>query len=354
VDARALRTVDELYPPHAIVSDLIKCADESVHVEDQKTFFKPATVDEAVRFRSENNDCMIISGGTDVGVQMNKCLRDPRSILSLAGMQSLRGIEVKDGAIVAGANATIAELEFFTRDMLPEYSRLLYYFGSPPIKNAATLGGNIGNGSPIADTIPCIYAMNGEVELVGLSGTRRVNIHDYYTGYKKTVQKPDELIARVIIPLPRAGETLKLYKISRRKDLDISAFTAAIWMRCSSNGVTSVTPSSTIDDIRIVYGGVAANILRLRETEAFLRGKAFSLSNLQRAGKIARGEIAPISDVRGSADYRLQLAENTLIKFFIDVSGTPSDNGNGWHDGNGDGNGQSHDPMLDHIAGEVH
>jgi xanthine dehydrogenase small subunit len=115
-----------------------------------------------------------------------------------------------------------------------------------------------------------------------------------------------------------------------------------------------VTPSSTIDDIRIVYGGVAANILRLRETEAFLRGKAFSLLNLQRAGEIARRAIAPISDVRGSADYRLQLAENILTKFFIDVSGAPGGNGNGWHDGDGDGNGQSHDPMLDHIAGEVH
>jgi xanthine dehydrogenase small subunit len=276
---------------------------------------------------------------------MNKCLRDPRSILSLSGMKELCGIDVKDDAIFAGANTTIAEMELFTRDVLPEYSRLLYYFGSPPIKNAATIGGNIGNGSPIADSIPAIYAMNGEVELVGTSGSRRVNIHDFYTGYKKTVQKPGELIARVIIPLPKAGETLKLYKISRRKDLDISAFTAAIWMNCEA---------SIIQDIRIVYGGVGANILRLRQTEAFLRGQAFTLSNLQRAGKIARSEIAPISDVRGSADYRLQLAENILTKFFIDVSGTTIDNGNGWHDGNGDGNGQAPHPPLDRIAGEVH
>jgi len=347
LDPSTLRKLDELYPPQTIVSDLIKSAGESVRVTDQKTFFKAVTIDEAARFRAENPDCMIISGGTDVGVQMNKCLRDPRSILSVAGMQALRGIEVKDDAIVAGANATIAEMEAFTRDVLPEYSRLLYYFGSPPIKNAATIGGNVGNGSPIADSIPAIYAMNGEVELVGTSGSRRVNIHDYYTGYKKTVQKPDELIARVIIPLPKAGETLKLYKISRRKDLDISAFTAAIWMRHRGN---------SIDDVRIVYGGVAANILRLRQTEDFLRGQAFTLSNLQHAGKIARSEIKPISDVRGSAEYRLQLGENILTKFFIDVSGTTSGNGNGWNDGNGNGNGNGHslDPTLEGIAGEAH
>jgi len=157
------------------------------------------------------------------------------------------------------------------------------------------------------------------------------------------VQKPDELIARVIIPLPKAGETLKLYKISRRKDLDISAFTAAIWMK---------HPSPAIDDIRIVYGGVGPNILRLRKTEDFLRGQAFTLSNMQRAGNFARDEIRPISDVRGSADYRLQLGENILTKFFLDISGTTSENGNGWHDGNG--NGRSHDPTLQGITGEVH
>ncbi|HTL30456.1 MAG TPA: FAD binding domain-containing protein [Tepidisphaeraceae bacterium] len=347
VDADSLRKLDDLYPPHTIVPELLGHAGESVRIVDQKTFFKPVTIDEAVRFRAENADCMIIAGGTDVGVQMNKCLRDPQSILSLAGMSALRGVEVKDNAIVAGANATIAEMETFTRDVLPEYSRLLYYFGSPPIKNAATIGGNIGNGSPIADSIPAIYAMNGEVELVGLAGPRRVNIHDYYTGYKKTVQKTDELIARLVIPLPLAGETLKLYKISRRKDLDISAFTAAIWMRQAG---------SAIDDIRIVYGGVGPNILRLRQTEHSLRGQGFTLSTLRRAGKIARSEIRPISDVRGSADYRLQLGENILAKFFVDVSGTPSGNGNGWNNGNGDGNGngRSHDPALSGLSGEVH
>jgi xanthine dehydrogenase small subunit len=371
VEMESLRKLDDLYSPGPIVSDLMKSEGEPVSISSEvgredasdsatalaareslassreKVFFKPATIDEAVHFRAENPDCMIISGGTDVGVQMNKCLRDPGSILSLAGMRELRGIYTGDGTIVVGSGTTIAELEDFTREVFPEFSRLLYYFGSPPIKNAATVGGNIGNGSPIADTLPALHVLDAEIQLTGIAGTRHVHIHDYYTGYKQTVQKPDELIAAVILPLPRVGETLKLYKISRRKDLDISAFTAAISMR---------TRSGAVDNISIVYGGVGPNILRLRKTEEFLRGQAFTLSNMQQAGKIAREEIRPISDVRGSADYRLQLGENILTKFFLDVSGAGSENGNGWNDGNrnGNGNGHSHDPALSGLSEEVH
>jgi xanthine dehydrogenase small subunit len=122
----------------------------------------------------------------------------------------------------------------------------------------------------------------------------------------------DELITRVIIPLPKSDETLRLYKVSKRHDLDISTFTAAFWMR-RENGVVA--------DIRIAYGGVGPVIFRLRKTEEQLAGKPLNEAEFDAAAETARAEITPISDVRGDADYRFQLAENVLRKFYFDASG---------------------------------
>jgi len=122
----------------------------------------------------------------------------------------------------------------------------------------------------------------------------------------------DELITRVFIPLPKSDETFRLYKVSKRHDLDISTFTAAFWMR-RENGV--------IGEVRIAYGGVGPVIYRLRKTEEALTGKPMNESEFEAATEIARAEISPISDVRGDAEYRLQLAENILRKFYLDATG---------------------------------
>jgi xanthine dehydrogenase small subunit len=195
---------------------------------------------------------------------------------------------------------------------------MLQYFGSSQIRNAGTIGGNIGNGSSIGDSMPAMFVLNAEIELTGTSGARRVNINDFYKGYRTTVAQPDELITRVFIPLPARDEIFKLYKISRRKDLDISAFTAAIWIK--RNG------GELIDDVRIAFGGVGPTILRLKKTEEFLRGNALTVASVEDAGRLARAEITPITDVRGSAEYRSQLGENILRKFYVDLAEL---NGNG-------------------------
>jgi xanthine dehydrogenase small subunit len=323
IEPQSMRPLSELYPPSPIVADLGPRSNDPVEVRhDQRLFFKPVAIEQAVKFRAEHPDCTIISGGTDIGVQVNKGMRDPTVILSLSALPELRTVEVTDNTIIVGALASLTQLERACATALLEYAKLLYWFGSPPIRNAGTLGGNIANGSPIGDTMPALYVLNGEIELTGTSGSRRVNINDFYDGYRHNVSRPDELITRVIIPLPRGDDIFKLYKISRRKDLDISAFTAAIWMR--RNG------GEMIEDVRIAYGGVGPNIIRLRKTEDYLRGNALTLETAREAGRIARTEISPISDVRGSADYRAQLGENILRKLYSELS---SSNGNG--NGNG-------------------
>jgi xanthine dehydrogenase small subunit len=137
-------------------------------------------------------------------------------------------------------------------------------------------------------------------------------MNDFYTGYRKTVMAPDELITRVFIPLPEPREDFRLYKVSKRHDLDISTFTAAFWMR---------REAGVVEDVRIAYGGCGPVIYRLRKAEEALSGRPFTEAEIDAAAEIARGEIAPISDVRGGADYRFALAENVLRKFYFDVAG---------------------------------
>jgi len=311
-DTTALRPLDQLYDTTAIAANLARHESEPVQLSaDGRVLSKPVTLANACAFRAAHPDCLIVSGGTDLGVQANKGLREFRTVLTTRGLRELDGLTMQDHSIIAGASTTIADLEAFAARHLPDYARMLDLFGSPPVRNAGTLGGNIANGSPIGDTMPALLVLNAEVELAAPAGTRRVNINDFYTGYRKNVLQSDELILRIRIPLPAAPhEVLKVYKVSKRKDLDISTFTAAIWMRHAER---------RIDDVRIAYGGVAPTILRLPRTEESLRGKPLDEASFQRAGVVARGEIKPISDVRGAAEYRLRLAENILPKFFADL-----------------------------------
>jgi xanthine dehydrogenase small subunit len=272
------------------------------------TFCAPATLDEAIAFKRDHPGCAIVQGGTDVGVWVNKRNYAAPATLSLAKIASLNELREEDGAIVVGANTTLADFEIFIADRIPELARILAIFGSPQIKNAGTLIGNIANGSPIGDTLPYMFVAGAVLEMNG--GTRTVPIDRFYLGYRKFDLQPDEIITRVRVGI--VHDTLKLYKVSRRKDLDISAFTAAI--RLAMNG-------DRIDRATIAYGGVAPTVIRLPHTEIFLTGKSATLDTFEHAGRVARDEIKPISDVRGSSDYRLQLGENILAKFWYEVFG---------------------------------
>jgi xanthine dehydrogenase small subunit len=149
--------------------------------------------------------------------------------------------------------------------------------------------------------------MEAELEFAGSAGRRTVNINDFYKGYKKFDLRPDELLVKVRIPLPPSDELLRLYKVSRRRDLDIATFTAAIRMRLDGD---------TIADAALAYGAVGPTVVRLRRTEEFLLDRPFTEETMRDAGDTAVQEIAPISDVRGSRDYRYQLARNVLLKFY--------------------------------------
>ena len=305
--------IETLYPTADILPAIVAVEKEPVRIGN---FARPVSIEDAVAFKAEHPNTVIVQGATDFGVWRTKRGFVPDAILSLDGVPGLRDITLDGGALHVGGRASLARFEEAVRDLVPELREIMDRFGSPQIKNAGTLAGNIANASPIADSLPFLFVTNASLELTGLAGTRTVPIADFYLGYKKLALRADEIITKISIPLPAASDTLRLYKISKRSHLDISSFTAAMLMR-GANG--------RIESIRIAYGGVGPVVLRLPKTEAFLAGRQLALETFTAAGEIARGEVAPITDVRGSKDFRLQLAENILCRFYYEtVSPAPA------------------------------
>lgn len=313
VNPDRIRRIGELYPPHEMLELFAEHGRESVHLKgESREFLAASDLGEAVEFLGLHPGALITQGETDIGVWRNKRRFAPPAVLSVSRVPGMKELVLNGSVLEVGGSVTLNALESFVRDLVPELGAILNRFGSPQIRNVGTLAGNIANASPIADTLPFLYVMEAEVEITGRSGRRRVNIGALYKGYKDLEMGADELISRVLIPLPTAGEMLRLYKVSRRRDLDISTITAAV--RMARDG-------DRIGAIRIAYGGVGPVVLRLRNTEVWLTGKELTEAVFSEAGRIARDEVAPISDVRGSAEFRLQLAENLMLRFYHECMG---------------------------------
>jgi xanthine dehydrogenase small subunit len=248
-----------------------------------------------------------------VGVQLNKGIIDPDQFLDLNRVNALCGSAVEsseDGiAILAGARTTWTEIGAIAAESVPEFQKIVSIFGSPQIRHVGTIGGNVINASPIADSLPFLFVCDAELELASVNGTRRVPITNFYRGYKQFDLQPGELLSRIRIPLPEPSDLLRLFKVSRRRDLDISTFTAAIWMRLDGDKIA---------EVRIAIGACGPTVICARRTEDFLRGRLLDEETMRAAGEVAVSEISPISDVRGSADFRIQLARNVLVKFYLE------------------------------------
>ena len=189
------------------------------------------------------------------------------------------------------------------KDALPELAGLLELFGAPQIRNAGTIGGNLANASPIGDGLPFLLATDAVVHTASVRGVREVPIAEFFLGYRKIDLADDELITAIDVRLPGPGQWLRLDKVSRRLDLDISTVSAAFRLDVDQGQIT---------DARVAFGGVAATPLRLTEVERWLIGRPPDLATLTEAGALASAAVSPISDVRGSAAYRTALVANLL------------------------------------------
>ncbi|MBL4657618.1 MAG: FAD binding domain-containing protein [Flavobacteriales bacterium] len=189
---------------------------------------------------------------------------------------------------------------------------MLVVFGSKQIRELATMGGNIGSASPIGDIPPVLMAYNAVLVLAGPKGEREIPMRDFITGYRETVREPEEIIRSIMIPFPEKGTTTNSYKISKRKDLDISTVSGGFSLQRDDQGL--------VTDICLAYGGMAALTKRAENAEAALTGKTWNRDNVEAAMEKVNEDFQPISDARAEAKGRAVMARNLLLKFWVETN----------------------------------
>jgi len=307
-DPATLGSVNDRYPPAPIVADLRDAAAEPMTLRSaDHTFFKPVATDQAVDFLADHHDCTLLAGGTDLGVVDNKRGTTADTILHTAGLPELAQLTTNDNdaTLTVGAGVNLHRFERELAQRLPEFAGFLEWFGSPPIRHAGTLAGNLCTASPVGDTTPALLALDAEIELASPHGRRRVPLADFHTGYRTIDRKPGELVVAIHVPLLQPDQHLRLYKVSRRKDLDISTVSAAFAFRLTDG---------KLSDARVVFGGVGPTVTRLTDAEAALNDQAPSLDAFHAAGMAAAQSVTPMTDVRGSDAYRSTLVRNLVLK----------------------------------------
>lgn len=275
----------------------------------ERTFFQPVTELEAAAFKARHPEATPYGGGTDVGVAINKGRPAPGILLSTTALPGWRQATAAGETLTLGGAATLEALKHAAADAFPALAAYLERFASPQIRMAGTLAGNIATASPIGDTLPPLLALEAEVELISLGeggavSRRTVPLTQFFIAYRKTQLRANELISRITIPIHRDAW---FYKISKRRDVDISSVSAA-FVRTRGGA------------LRIAFGGVAATPKRLTQTEAHLASKSLTPDLLDEAANIALTETTPLSDMRGSATYRQTLIRNLFHKFAHDAA----------------------------------
>ena len=288
-----------------------------------QTFLRPTTLDELLALKAQHRDkADLVAGATEIGVYINKQHRRYALLVSTEGVTELARIEKTDAAFTIGGAATLTALEEALAGEYPMIDKMLWAFASRQIRNRATLAGNIVTASPIGDMPPLMLALDADVVLVKKGATRTVPLADFFLAYRKTVLEPDEIVRAVVLPRKAAktGGARRLmdsYKVSKRRELDISITAAAFVIELDATGVVSFA--------RLAYGGVAATPARALQTEAFLCGKAWSEDTMRAAQGVLAAEFTPIDDHRSGAAYRRELVTSLFEKFFRGESSAAQD-----------------------------
>jgi xanthine dehydrogenase small subunit len=304
-------------------------------------YLAPRTLSALLQARANHPEAQLVAGCTDVGLWVTKLHREFSQVLDVTRVEELRRIEHYPQHIAIGAAVTLADAYAALVKDRPQLHNFAARFAGLPVRNSGTLGGNVANGSPIGDSMPLLIALGANVVLMSVRGHREMLLEELYTGYRTNVMAADEVLAWVKVPrpqsprpsLPPAGEgvskaitpsplwgegwgegpeRLRVYKISKRYDDDISAVCLAINLQVENGRVLSAS---------IGAGGVAATPVRAVQTEAALTGQRWTQATVRQAMATLRAEFSPISDMRASAAYRSQVLGNLLQRYWLESQG---------------------------------
>ena len=274
----------------------------------------PTTLSALLAARAAHPDAQVVAGCTDVGLWVTKLHQQYSHVLDVTRAAELQAVHVSDGAISIGAAVTLTDAFAALTTQWPQLHTFATRFAGLPVRNAGTLGGNVANGSPIGDSMPLLIALRAQVVLASVRGERSLPLEDLYTGYRTHVMAADELLVRIVVPRPAHAEAqmLRVYKISKRFDDDISAVCLAIDLDIADG---------TVHRASVGAGGVAATPARARQTEAALVGQPWSADTVQRAATALQAEFSPISDMRASGAYRRAMLASLLQRFWLESQG---------------------------------
>ena len=320
-DAAAALTVRDIPPAYEVrrrcreaeLMQEIAHAETVVLGDGKRHFTAPADSEAFAKAYATTPDATIVAGATDVGLWVTKQNRHlPNMIWTgrVAGFDRVTrsGVHWRIGPAVTHAAAVAALSEGRT-----DLAEVMRRFGSAQVRASGTVCGNIANGSPIGDLPPMLIALAAEVELSGVASNRRVPLPDFFVDYGKQDREAGEYVSAILVPRAPAPQ-FRAYKISKRFDQDISAVMGAFNISVSKGRIT---------DARIAFGGMAATPKRAKAAEAALAGAKLGLDSFAAAATALADDFAPISDMRASADYRRQVASNLMLKYGMDLTGTP-------------------------------
>ncbi len=271
----------------------------------------PSSSDELASWYLAHPDATLVAGATDVGLWVTKMLMDLPEVAFLHACRDLQTIDKQGDLIRVGAGVTLQALRAALSHSHPSLAELLRRFASEQVRGAATIGGNIANGSPIGDAPPALIAMGARLHLRRGNARREIALEDFFLDYKKQDRQPGEFVEAVTIPA--STPDLACYKLSKRFDQDISAVCG-----CFNIAIRG----SKVESARIAFGGMAGIPKRALHVERALTGQSWTEAKVRAALPAFAQDFTPMTDMRASAAYRLQTAQNLLVRHFHERSGS--------------------------------
>ncbi len=273
-------------------------------------FLAPRTLAELAALREQQPQAQLLAGSTDVGLWVNKLLRPLGDIIYVGEVAEMAVVEERDGELRIGAGASLETAWAALAARWPALTEVWLRFASPPIRNAGTMGGNVANGSPIGDSAPVLLALDAQIELRKGPRVRRMALDSFYVDYMKNRLESGEFVQAIAVPVSITRCQVRAYKISKRFDCDISAVCA---------GLSIELDGARIKAVRLAFGGMAAIVKRAANAEAALVGRPWNAAVVQAAQAALVQDFKPLDDMRASAGYRLQVAQNLLQRFWLET-----------------------------------